>query len=177
MTVGESRRNGKDRGMGKRATNPPTETPEEWQKRCIDTACAAVATSDKGLKRICDALRENDTTFPAQRTIRTWMDESEEYKAQYARAKEAQADFIFEQILDIADDDSDDELFTEDGKRVLNSEFVQRSKLKIEARKWVVSKLLPKKYGDKIEQTLQNPDGSSLNLGLTVVFGKEDDQG
>jgi hypothetical protein len=137
----------------------PSETPEERKQRCVDTICAAISTSDRGVKRLCEALRADDETFPPARTIRAWIDEDETFKAQYARAKEAQADHIFDQIIEIADDDSQDELFIggddasgASAKRVLNSEFLQRSKLKVDARKWVVSKLLPKKYGDRITQ-------------------------
>ncbi len=135
------------------------ETEAERKERCVDLLCAATAESEKGIKRLCDALRANDPTFPPVRTIRRWIDESVPFTAQYARVKEQQADHIFDQILDIADDDSQDELPVgvddETGasaKRIQNSEFIARSRLKVDARKWVVSKLLPKKYGDKITQ-------------------------
>jgi hypothetical protein len=148
---------------------------QEHKQLCVDIFCAAIAATEKGTARIVKALREENPEFPPHRTLRTWIDEDEKFSAQYARAKELQAEYIFDQILDISDDSSEDELFVggdddsgAGAKRVLNSEFVQRSKLKVDARKWVLSKLLPKKYGDKIEQTLQNPDGSPVQYSFNI---------
>lgn len=130
-----------------------------YRLSCVEIVCAAIATSDKGLRRICDARKVEDPNFPSKSTVLRWFDEDHELADLYARGKALQADHIFDQILEIADDSSEDEIFVgEDdesgasGKRVMNSEFVQRSKLRIDARKWVVSKLLPKKYGDRIEE-------------------------
>jgi hypothetical protein len=66
---------------------------------------------------------------------------------------------LTEEILDIADDGSNDwmEKLDKDGKSVgwaVNGEAVQRSKLRVDARKWIASKLKPKKYGDKLDTTL-----------------------
>jgi len=140
---------------GKKAT--ASETERQRQERCVAMLCAVTAESEKGIKRLCKSLQELDSTFPPCRTIRDWIAADEGFAAQYARSKEQQADHIFEQIIDIADDDSEDELFVggedESGasaKRVQNSEFIARSRLKVDARKWVVSKLLPRKYGDKV---------------------------
>jgi len=56
-----------------------------------------------------------------------------------------------DELIDIADDSSEDEVFTDDGRRLLNKEFVQRSKLRVETRQWVAIKLLPKVYGTQQE--------------------------
>ena len=76
----------------------------------------------------------------------------------YARAREQQAEILADQIISIADDDSEDIIFVEgndaSGMTAIpkaNREFIQRSNLRVEARKWVAAKLLPKKYGDKKE--------------------------
>ena len=47
---------------------------------------------------------------------------------------------------------------------VVNGEAIQRSRLRVDARKWLLSKLAPKKYGDKIETTLQGPDGGAIQV-------------
>jgi hypothetical protein len=72
-----------------------------------------------------------------------------EFRHQYARAREAQADFLAEEILQIADDGENDTYATENGPAV-NHDVVQRSRLRVDARKWLASKLAPKKYGDKL---------------------------
>ena len=72
-----------------------------------------------------------------------------EYSQHYARAMEKRADAIFDEIADIADNPDPEA-------------DVQRDRLRVDARKWVVSKMLPKKYGDKITQELTGADGAKL---------------
>lgn len=90
------------------------------------------------------------------------------FAEQYARAREAQAEFYASEIIDIADDATQDELFTDEGKRVCNAEFVQRSKLRVDARKWIASKLLPKKYGEKAHVQLSDPDDKPLTFTINI---------
>src|SRR3546814_4173198 len=78
---------------------------------------------------------------------------------QYARARDNQADTLADEILDIADDGSNDYV-GEDEK--YNGDAVARSRLRVDARKWLAGKLAPKKYGEKIDHTLANPDGSPV---------------
>lgn len=152
------------------------ETEDERKARYIYQLCQATMETDKGLRRLCDTFRKDDPCFPAARTVRDWLAANEELNGQYARAKEHQLEHIAEQILEIADDDSEDAIFVggddESGasaKRVQNSEFIARSRLRVDSRKWILSKLNPKKYGDKIEQTFQNPDGSKLDLTVNFI--------
>ena len=92
--------------------------------------------------------------MPDVRTVYYWLSTNEPFSHQYARAKEDQADFLFEEILEIADESNADYAIeqTDNGPKVVFSgENVQRSKLKVEARKWAASKLKPKKYGDRLD--------------------------
>lgn len=91
-----------------------------------------------------------DEGMPNATTFFQWLSEDEEKNKQYARACELRAEAIFDEILEIADDKSQDELHTENAI-IQNSEFIQRSRVRIDARKWVASKLNPKKFGDKIQ--------------------------
>jgi len=90
-----------------------------------------------------------------------------DFADQYARAMELRLDIMAEDILDIADDSSEDELFTEEGKRVFNGEFAARSRIRIDARKWLMGKLKPKKYGDKV-QTEISPGAGVTKFTLTL---------
>lgn len=71
---------------------------------------------------------------------------------QYARACEERAEVIFEDIIDIADNQEKDVIVI-DEKEVVNHNVINRSRLRIDARKWMLSKMNPKKYGDKIDYT------------------------
>ena len=103
------------------------------------------------------ALRNvlKDEGTPSTSTFSIWMDRDEELSKRYARACEKRADVIFDDILDIADDSSGDKMINEDGREVLNSEFVQRSRLRIDARKWILAKMNPKKYGDRTTNIIE----------------------
>jgi hypothetical protein len=89
--------------------------------------------------------------MPHQATIMAWLDGSHpDFSEQYARAREAQADKLAEEILAIADDGRSDTYLDAEGNEKTDSEVIQRSKLRVEARKWLASKMAPKKYGDKM---------------------------
>jgi hypothetical protein len=90
---------------------------------------------------------------------------SEEVKKQYARATKARQEKIFEDILEIADDSDNDILHTEFGEKE-NKEWVNRSRLRIDARKWMLGKMNPKKYGDKIDVTT---DGEKVTQPLFSI--------
>lgn len=89
--------------------------------------------------------------MPHQATIMAWLDGSRpEFSEQYARAREAQADKLAEEILAIADDGRSDTYLDADGNVKTYTEVIQRSKLRVDTRKWLASKMAPKKYGDKV---------------------------
>lgn len=80
-----------------------------------------------------------------------WLDGSRpEFSEQYARAREAQADKLAEEALQIADDGRSDTYVDGDGNVKTDTEVIQRSKLRVDTRKWLASKMAPKKYGDKV---------------------------
>ena len=89
--------------------------------------------------------------MPHQATIMAWLDGSHpDFSEQYARAREAQADKLAEETLLIADESSQDTYVDADGNVKTNTEAIQRSKLRVDTRKWLASKMAPKKYGDKV---------------------------
>lgn len=119
---------------------------------------------DTIFKRIINAISIDNMSLraalrmdgmPASETFFKWIDADKDKMIQYARACEERADNIFEEILEIADDSSNDVRITEDGIQTVNSEFVQRSKLRVDARKWMLGKMNPKKYGDRSTTTLE----------------------
>ena len=93
--------------------------------------------------------------MPSKPTVLRWLAASEEFCAQYARAKAIGAEAMAEDLLEIVDDGRNDwmERLGPDGQGtgwVLNGEAVRRSQLRADTRKWLLSKLAPKKYGEKL---------------------------
>ena len=124
--------------------------------------------------------------MPAMSTIFKWLNDYKEFSEQYARAKEAQADAFAEEILDIADDGTNDwvEIHGRDGENTgwrENGEAIRRSVLRVDARKWLMGKLKPKKYGDKVQAEVTGADGGPIETAIAVTFvrtnGNSDNQG
>jgi hypothetical protein len=131
-----------------------------------------IATSNKSLQKCLNEINPKYNEKLAVITVFDWIHDDKEFAKQYARAKEDQADFLAEEILSIADDTSEDEIFieAEDGsgqtaKRICNKEFIARSRLRVDTRKWIASKLKPKKYGDKVDVT----SGDKPLEGATII--------
>jgi hypothetical protein len=115
-----------------------------------------------------EALRQILKSIPmSASTFYEWLEGSEVMAKRYARACELRADAIFDEIIEIADDSSQDGIETDNGP-IVNSEFVQRSRLRVDTRKWIVAKLNPKKYGDKNETThiFEKPIFTGINLDV-----------
>lgn len=111
----------------------------------------------------------------SSRTFNEWLQNSIERQNQYARATQVRADKIFEEILDIADDASKDIARVDEyGNPILNQEFVQRSRVRIDARKWMLGKMNPKKYGDSVKLTgdADNPIQSKLTIEILPASGR-----
>jgi hypothetical protein len=70
-------------------------------------------------------------------------DDPGDFLERYTRAREAQADKLFREIIEIADDASGDYVTTSDGKRIVHHENIQRSRLRVDARKWAAARLAP----------------------------------
>ncbi len=88
------------------------------------------------------------------------IDSDKEKNKQYARACNERADTIFEDMINISDDQERDVLTLPNGTKVTNHNVINRSRLRIDTRKWILSKMNPKKYGDKVALEHESPDGS-----------------
>jgi len=113
-----------------------------------------------------NALRE---LHISSNTFTSWVNSDEHRRLQYACACEARADKLFEEIIEIADDSSGDVKRDKDGNEYLNQEFVQRSRVRIDARKWMLGKLMPKKYGDSIKLTGDEDNPIQTKLTINII--------
>lgn len=129
--------------------------PCEYTPEKADVICARLAQGES-LRSVC-----RDEQMPDCATVFAWMRKFPEFLKQYARAKEESADAMAEDILDIADTPqigsvtktkADGSIETREG------DMIEHRRLQVDARKWLASKLKPKKYGDRVDLT--NSDGS-----------------
>jgi hypothetical protein len=124
----------------------PNHRPLIYTNELADKICFRIATSKDGIHKIAEEF--NICAW----TVFNWKHEFEYFSHKYARAKELQAEFLKQQIIDIADDSSDDVEFDKLGNEKMNREFVERSKLRVQTRQWLMGRLAPKEYGDKKQE-------------------------
>lgn len=121
--------------------------PTDYNETIAALICERVATHTYGLNKLC-AMYDD---LPSKFTVNLWRFRHPEFSAQYAQAKLMQADLLAEECLDIADDDSNDIKIGPDGFEICNTEFIARARLRVDTRKWLAAKLLPKQYGSVVE--------------------------
>ncbi len=129
--------------------------------------------------KICRRLAEGETlraicrdgAMPAISTVMGWLFNGKhaDFSEQYAHAREMQADALFDEALEIADDALGDWAVDKDGKKTLVHEHVQRSRLRVDTRKWAAGKLAPKRYGDKLQHTGEGGGPIRTEVDLTGI--------
>jgi hypothetical protein len=129
--------------------------------------------------RICERIAKGesvrtivkDEDMPSSSTIFRWLldDSKKEFWEQYEKARNIQAELMFEELLDIADDGTNDWLEKNEAY-ILNGEAIGRSRLRVDTRKWYLSKVLPKKFGEKIDMTTNGKDMPAPILGNVPTY-------
>jgi hypothetical protein len=121
--------------------------PSAFTAELAQEICRRLAEGQT-LRAVC-----RDEAMPQESTVRRWaLEDREGFLAQYATAREIGYQSMADETLEIADDSSQDEVTDGEGNVRFNSEFAARSRLRVDTRKWLLSKALPKIYGDKIIQ-------------------------
>jgi len=154
--------------------------PVKYTAGLGELICSLLAEG-KSLRKICSV-----DNMPRVSSVMYWLAKGaaktkpyDTFLEQYVIAREAQAELYVDEIIDIADDDRADIGFKEaeskDGasaKPVVLLDNVHRAKLRVDARKWVASKLLPKKYGEKVQQEHSTKDDKPLPI-FTLNIGQK----
>lgn len=115
----------------------PRGRPSKYTEEIAAEICARLAAGE-GLKTIC-----RDAHMPDEARVREWaIDDREGFSPRYARAREIQAERWADEIVAITDDA---------GAGSPTHEHIAHARLRMDGRKWLLSKLLPKKYGDALD--------------------------
>jgi hypothetical protein len=106
--------------------------------------------------------------MPCRATVQTWCLEHPEFAAKYEVAQSLRADQLFDECLEIADDSSHDTVtkIGKDGEPydAPNTEHINRSRLRVDTRKWVCGRMSPKKYGDRAVLEHGGLDGKPIEV-------------
>ncbi len=153
-----------------------TGRPSSFTQEKANIICERIAGGES-LRSICQ-----EKGLPSITSVMRWLadENNAAFRAQYARAREVQADFMAEEILSIADEEctmvradkhgSKDEDGQGNTEVLFDATAVARNRLRVDARKWLAGKMAPKKYGEKVQQELSGPDGGPINHSITLEF-------
>ncbi|SCB60776.1 hypothetical protein GA0061105_11315 [Rhizobium aethiopicum] len=126
--------------------------PTKFSQALAEKICARIADRES-LRSIC-----RDEDMPAKSTVLSWLADEDKaaFRARYALAREIMADSFVDEIVEIADNSSDDWIEKKNAAGETtgwqeNGEAIRRSQLRIATRQWVAEKLRPKKYSAKVE--------------------------
>ena len=135
--------------------------PCEYTQEVGDLICERLSDGES-LRTICA-----EDGMPHRATVFRWIAVNDIFRDQYARAREEQAEAMADEIVSIADEGEHKVLEGDGGTIVVyDSTAVARNRLRIDARKWVASKLKPKKYGEKLDLS----HAGQIDSHITVAF-------
>jgi hypothetical protein len=135
--------------------------PTDYTSKKGDRICDIISTSSMGINKICEAYADSDLPKDAA-TVRKWRLQNPEFAIKYARAKLSQADIFAEECIEIADNST--------------PENVNKDRLRIDTRKWLASKLLPKQYGDRTLLEQKDEENEQLKEELRTLRIRLDEQ-
>lgn len=134
--------------------------PSKYTVELAAAICERIVIGDT-IRTICA-----DDDMPSSASIFLWLSKYPDFSEQYTRAREAQAEAMLEEVLEIADDSRNDFVMREVKKGlfvpVVDKEAIARSKLRVDSRFWAMQRMAPKRYGAKINNMLTDGDGKPL---------------
>jgi len=130
--------------------------PTNYRRGLAEKICEKLMTGAT-LKSICGV---GDRRYPTMMTVAKWLAHNAEFREQYYFARRVAAELHIDEIFEIADDTSKDYVERVINKKdgtsyvevVVDNEAIQRSRVRIDARKFYAAKMVPKLYGDKVVQ-------------------------
>lgn len=133
--------------------------PTKYRESIARAICIRLMLG-QSLNEVCRLER-----YPSKPTVFAWLSRHETFLNQYRHAREIQQESHLDEMMEIADDGSNDwmERTDKNGDSIgwhLNGEHVNRSKLRIDTRKWIMERMAPKLYGNKQQLEHSSPDGS-----------------
>lgn len=129
----------------------PAGRPSDYTPEIGAEICERIAAGNS-LRTICKAA-----DMPSDRSVYRWLASNEEFRQQYAHARELQAETLADEILDISNTTvlGVKTKTTADGVETVEGDMIEHRRLQVDARKWLASKMAPKKYGDRVDTNVK----------------------
>jgi hypothetical protein len=147
------------------------------KKRLFDEIIRLISIEGFSLRK---ALRVEG--MPDSHTFYSWLEEPKEEGEvskflQYTQAGKERAEMMFEDILEICDATENDIILDKDGDEITNHNVIQRDRLRVDSRKWMLGKMMPKKYNDKYIHVIEGDldvKHSIFNIDLVKNVSTDD---
>ena len=153
----------------------PAGRPTEYTQQLGEKICERIATSELGLEQVLAEIELTDGYAPGLTSVWRWKQANEEFRKQYLRAREDQAELLHDRAQQMAQNaligHVTRQTVSADGKTetvTTTSDNVERSKLIVHTTLKRAGQLDSTRYGDKIEQTLQGKDGGAIQIVSTI---------
>lgn len=142
----------------------PKQYTEEQKDAVFNSICENVILHKMSFNQ---AVEQSEISLV---TFYKWIVDNEARKELYNYARNVRSDVLFEEIIEIADTTEDGVIMTEkpSGIEIKHADMIEHRRLKVDARKWVVSRMNPKKYGDKLDVTSDNKPLNEPSISLTI---------
>lgn len=147
----------------KSATVKKMGRPSKYTEELAQEICNTLATTDIGIAKLC----EMNPHWPEITSLKLWRITNEDFSTKYALAKKQQLAFFAEELEDLAA--STEKYYDEKGNKRADPGLVAETRLKVDTRKFIVAKLMPKVYGDqRLQEQIDNTD-DTVNKLLDIV--------
>lgn len=130
----------------KRICEMKTGRPTDYTPKLAQEICDVTASTGSGLPTLCRKFPH----WPTTSSIYLWLRKHSEFSDKYYQAKKDQVNVLVDEILEISDNSARDDKVNSHGDTSCDSEWVARSRLRIDTRKWLAAKLVPRLYGDNV---------------------------
>jgi hypothetical protein len=136
---------------------------QDDKNNIFKNVCARIAEGEA-----LSVILRSDDSFPSRQTFYDWIESSADFIDKYARATQYRADVMFEDMITISNTEQETIKTVFDGEKttIIKEDHHQSRKLQIDTIKWALSKMQPKKYGDKIDLTNA---GGKFESNITVT--------
>lgn len=131
--------------------------PTDYSEKLAIDICLRIA-SGRSVNSIC-----TDKDMPSKTSVYEWLNKHDQFTDMYREAVSQRADYHFDEMLGIADD------------VIAETAEVAKAKLRIDTRKWVLSRLNPRKYGDKVDGSEDDDEKTvaPVNVVIEVKDGRK----
>lgn len=148
-------------GIGARSLSTVAKKRKSFGEKVKDSILERLAEGES-LRAICQG-----EDMPAASTVCLWVKDDDAFAERYARAREVGFTLLAEELLEIADDGKNDTYTDDNGNIRTDHDVIARSRLRVDTRKWMLAKMLPKVYGEKVVNEHTGSDGGKIEVAVT----------